>query len=183
MTAKLSTQEREYLSSKIRTIADFPKPGILFRDITTLLNDSEALIFLLEHLEDRYKDMELDFIAGTESRGFIFAAMLCAKLNLPFVPIRKPGKLPAPTFSQEYGLEYGTDKVEIHQDAFCNTKDARVLLVDDLIATGGTALASYELIKKAKAQCVEACFLINLKDLGGEDKLANYTSVYSVLEF
>lgn len=183
MRANLSTQEKEYLTSKIRTIANFPKQGILFRDITTLLNDSEALIFLLEHLEERYKDMELDFIAGTESRGFIFAAMLCAKLNLPFVPIRKPHKLPAATFSQEYGLEYGTDKVEIHQDAFRNTKDARVLLVDDLIATGGTALASYELIKKAKAQCVEACFLINLKNLGGEDKLANYTSVYSVLEF
>lgn len=183
MKATLNEEEKAYLTSKIRTIADFPKQGILFRDITTLLNDSEALIFLLEHLEERYKDAELDFIAGTESRGFIFAAMLCAKLNLPFVPIRKPHKLPAPTFSQEYGLEYGTDTVEIHQDAFCNTKDARVLLVDDLIATGGTALASYELIKKAKAQCVEACFLINLKDLGGEERLANYTSVYSVLEF
>lgn len=183
MKATLNEEEKAYLKSKIRNIADFPKQGILFRDITTLLNDSEALIFLLEHLEERYKDAELDFIAGTESRGFIFAAMLCAKLNLPFVPIRKPHKLPALTFSQEYGLEYGTDTVEIHQDAFCNTKDARVLLVDDLIATGGTALASYELIKKAKAQCVEACFLINLKDLGGEERLANYTSVYSVLEF
>lgn len=183
MTAKLSTQERDYLISKIRTIPDFPKQGILFRDITTLLNDGDALGFLLEHLEERYEGMELDFIAGTESRGFIFAAMLCAKLDLPFVPIRKPKKLPAPTFSQEYGLEYGTDRVEIHQDAFRGRKDARVLLVDDLIATGGTALASYELIKKAKAQCVEACFLINLVDLGGADKLSNYTSVYSVLEF
>lgn len=181
--ANLNQEEKEYLSSKIRCIADFPKQGIMFRDITTLLNDKEALIFLLEHFEERYADMELDFIAGTESRGFIFAAMLCAKLELPFVPIRKPKKLPAPTFSQNYALEYGTDSVEIHQDAFCGTKDARVLLVDDLIATGGTALASYELIKKAKAQCVEACFLINLKDLGGAKRLGNFTSVYSVLEF
>ncbi len=179
----LTQNEREYLSSKIRTIADFPKPGILFRDITTLLNDADALDFLLEHLVARYANAELDFIAGTESRGFIFAAMLCAKLDLPFVPIRKPNKLPAATFSQSYALEYGTDSIEIHQDAFRGTQDARVLLVDDLIATGGTAIASYELIKKAKAQCVEACFLIDLVDLGGSARLSNYTSVYSVLEF
>ena len=180
---KLTQNEREYLCSKIRTIADFPKPGILFRDITTLLNDADALDFLLEHLVARYADSELDFIAGTESRGFIFAAMLCAKLDLPFVPIRKPNKLPAATFSQSYALEYGTGSIEIHQDAFRGTQDARVLLVDDLIATGGTAIASYELIKKAKAQCVEACFLIDLVDLGGSARLSNYTSVYSVLEF
>ena len=179
----LSQNEKDYLSSKIRTVPDFPKPGILFRDITTLLNDGDALEFLLEHLAERYEDSELDFIAGTESRGFIFAAMLCAKLDLPFVPIRKPNKLPAATFSQSYALEYGTDSIEIHQDAFRGTQDARVLLIDDLIATGGTAIASYELIKKAKAQCVEACFLIDLKDLGGAERLSNYTSVYSVLEF
>lgn len=180
---KLTQKEQDYLNSKIRTIADFPKPGVMFRDITTLLNDKEALNFLLCHLQERYKDMELDFIAGTESRGFIFAAMLCARLNLPFVPIRKPGKLPYKTFSCEYILEYGKDRVEIHQDAFGGVKDARVLLVDDLIATGGTAVASYELIKKAKAQCVEACFLINLSELGGAKKLEALTSVYSVLEF
>ena len=180
---KLTQNEREYLYSKIRTIADFPKPGILFRDITTLLNDADALDFLLEHLVARYANSELDFIAGTESRGFIFAAMLCAKLDLPFVPIRKPKKLPAATFSQSYALEYGTDSIEIHQDAFRGTQDARVLLVDDLIATGGTAIASYELIKKAKAQCVEACFLIDLVELKGSARLSNYTSVYSVLEF
>lgn len=179
----LSKEEREYLNSKIREVEDFPKPGILFRDITTLLNDVDALGFLLEHLAQRYEDLELDFIAGTESRGFIFAAMLCAKLDLPFVPIRKPGKLPCATFTQDYALEYGKDSLQIHQDAFRGMKDARVLLVDDLIATGGTALASYELIKKAKAQCVEACFLINLVELGGAEKLADYTSVYSVLEF
>lgn len=180
---KLTQQEQEFLASKIRTIPDYPKKGILFRDITTLLNNKEALFFLLDHLEARYKGKELDFIAGTESRGFIFAALLCAKLNLPFVPLRKPGKLPYKTFSCEYALEYGHDSIEIHQDAFGEVKDARVLLVDDLIATGGTALASYELIKKAKAQCVEACFLINLVSLGGAKKLEDFTSVHSVLEF
>lgn len=180
---KLTLEEQNFLKSKIRVVPDFPKKGIMFRDITTLLNDKEALNFLLSHLKNHYKDMNLDFIAGTESRGFIFAAMLCAKLNLPFVPIRKPNKLPAKTFSCEYDLEYNSDKLEIHQDAFRNIKDAKVLLVDDLIATGGTALASYELISKTKAKCVQSCFLINLKDLQGEKKLKEFTSVYSVLEF
>lgn len=179
----LNEKEKSFLAQKIRSIKDFPKEGILFRDITTLLNDKEALSFLLKHFEARYKELRLDFIAGAESRGFIFAAMLCARLNLPFVPIRKPGKLPSKTFTQFYELEYGTDSIELHQDAFCGIEDARVLFVDDLIATGGTALASYELIKKARAQCVEACFLISLKDLGGAEKLSKFSPVYSVLEF
>lgn len=179
---KLTQEEQEYLLKSIRDIADFPKKGILFKDITTLLNNKEALNFLLTHLHQCYKDKNLDFIVGTESRGFIFASMLCAKLALPFVPIRKPKKLPFQTFSCEYELEYGTDKIEIHTDAFRNVKNAKVLLVDDLIATGGTALASYELIKKAGGECVEACFLLNLKDLKGASKLEKLTSVYSVLE-
>ncbi len=179
---KLTQEEQKYLLENIRNIADFPKKGILFKDITTLLNNKEALNFLLEHLQRRYKDQDLDFIAGTESRGFIFASMLCAKLSLPFVPIRKPKKLPFETFSCEYELEYGTDRIEIHKDAFRGAKNAKVLLVDDLIATGGTALASYELIKRAGGVCVEACFLLNLTALKGSLKLAELTSVYSVLE-
>ncbi len=172
---KLTQEEKKYLLDSIRIIPDFPKKGIIFRDITTLLNNKEALNFLLRHLKERYKDYNLDFIAGTESRGFIFASMICAKLNLPFVPIRKPGKLPFETFSCEYDLEYGSDKVELHKDAFKNIQNARVLLVDDLIATGGTAIASYELIQKAGAKCVEACFLMNLKDLNGANKLEKLT--------
>lgn len=179
----LTDEQRAMLSKSIAVVPNFPKEGIIFRDITTLLNNKKALFFLLDHLEQRYKDMELDFIAGTESRGFIFAALLCAKLNLPFVPIRKPGKLPREILACEYELEYGKDRVEIHKDAFLDKKNARVLLVDDLIATGGTAIASYELIKKTGAQCVEACFLIDLKELQGSLKLSNYTNVYSVLEF
>ncbi|AXP08551.1 adenine phosphoribosyltransferase [Campylobacter hepaticus] len=179
---KLTQEEQQYLLNSIRIIPDFPKKGIIFRDITTLLNNKEVLNFLLNHLEKRYKNYELDFIAGTESRGFIFASMLCAKLNLPFVPIRKPGKLPFETFSCTYDLEYGSDKLELHKDAFKNIKNAKVLLIDDLIATGGTAIASHELIHKTGAKCVEACFLINLKDLNGANKLEKLTSVYSVLK-
>ncbi|HEF3546227.1 TPA: adenine phosphoribosyltransferase [Campylobacter upsaliensis] len=180
---ELSQKERDFLIQSIRVIPNFPKEGIIFRDITTLLNDTKALSFLLKHLEDRYKDMNLDFIVGTESRGFIFASMICARLNLPFVPIRKPGKLPYKTFSCSYDLEYGSDTIEIHQDAFRGVEKAKVLLVDDLIATGGTALASYELIQKAGGICVESCFLINLKDLNGWKKLNDLCPVYSVLEF
>ncbi|EAK5478179.1 adenine phosphoribosyltransferase [Campylobacter coli] len=180
---KLTQNEQQFLSESIRVIPNFPKEGIIFRDITTLLNNQKALSFLLDHLSKRYQTMNLDFIAGTESRGFIFAAMICAKLNLPFVPIRKPNKLPSNTYSCEYELGYGTDRVEIHQDAFRNIKNAKILLVDDLIATGGTALASFELIKKAGGECIEACFLMNLKNLGGEEKLQKHCSVYSVLEF
>lgn len=132
---ELSQKERDFLIQSIRVIPNFPKEGIIFRDITTLLNDIKALSFLLKHLEDRYKDMNLDFIVGTESRGFIFASMICARLNLPFVPIRKPGKLPYKTFSCSYDLEYGSDTIEIHQDAFRSVEKAKVLLVDDLIAT------------------------------------------------
>ncbi|TKX30991.1 adenine phosphoribosyltransferase [Campylobacter estrildidarum] len=180
---ELTQQEQQFLQQSIRVVPNFPKEGIIFRDITTLLNDKNALSFLLNHLSERYQNKELDFIVGTESRGFIFAAMLCAKLDLPFVPIRKPNKLPSSTFSCEYELEYGIDKVEIHQDAFKNILNAKILLIDDLIATGGTALASLELIKKAGGQCIESCFLINLQDLGGVEKLQKHCSVYSVLNF
>ncbi|MCX2682837.1 adenine phosphoribosyltransferase [Campylobacter sp. MIT 21-1685] len=180
---ELTAEERRYLTNSIRVIPDFPKKGILFRDITTLLNDKKALELLLAHLTNRYKNVNLDFVVGTESRGFIFAAMICASLKLPFVPLRKPGKLPSSTFSCEYELEYGKDSIQIHQDAFKGKNKAKVLLVDDLIATGGTALASYELIKKAGGECVEVCFLMNLENLGGEKKLSLFVPVYSILKF
>lgn len=178
----LNQKEKSYLLSTIRSVNDFPKPGIIFKDITTLLNNRDAFNFLLDHLEKRYKAYELDFITGIESRGFIFGAALSARLRVPFVPIRKPGKLPYITISQKYSLEYGVDEIELHIDAFCNIKDAKVLLVDDLIATGGTAKASVELINQTNAKCVEACFLIDLKELNGSKNLANLTKIYSVLE-
>lgn len=178
----LDEKQKEYLLNSIRAIKDFPKPGIIFRDITTLLNDYKAFSFLMQHLEDRYKDAKLDFIVGIESRGFIFGAALATRLNIGFVPIRKPKKLPYITISQKYTLEYGVDEIQMHVDAFKNIDGARVLLIDDLIATGGTAKAGIELIKQTKAQCIEACFLINLKELGGEKDILKLTKVYSVLE-
>ncbi|MGG7073007.1 adenine phosphoribosyltransferase [Campylobacter sp. 9BO] len=178
----LDKKEQDYLLSTIRCINDFPKLGIVFRDITTLLNDKKAFKFLIDHLQKRYESYGLDYIVGIESRGFIFGAALSARLNIGFVPIRKPKKLPYITISQKYSLEYGVDEVQMHIDAFGDTKNAKVLLIDDLIATGGTAKASVELIKQANANCVEACFIVNLKDLGGEKEIAKLTKIYSVLE-
>ena len=178
----LSDEQKKVLLDSIRDVPDFPKPGILFKDITTLLNNAEAFALLMNHLEERYKEYNLDFIAGIESRGFIFGSALAVKLGIGFVPIRKKNKLPFTTISEKYALEYGVDEVEIHIDAFREKKGARVLLIDDLIATGGTAEAAAKLIKAADAECVEACFVINLTFLNGTKRLDDLTSVYSILE-
>jgi len=179
----LNSVDKEYLLKTIRDIKDFPKPGIIFKDITTLLADAKAFNFLMDHLADRYKDQDIDFIAGIEARGFIFGAALAVKIGGSFVPIRKPGKLPYTTISEKYSLEYGVDEVEIHIDAFkCKKDKPRVLLIDDLIATGGTATAAVNLINKAGAECIEACFLLNLTFLNGDKDIRETTSVYSVLE-
>lgn len=179
---ELTADEKKYLLGTIRDVFDFPKPGILFKDITTLLADAKAFGFLLDHLQDRYSNFNLDFVVGIESRGFIIAAALAARLKTGFVPIRKPNKLPHITISQKYTLEYGFDEVQMHLDAFGDKKNARVLLVDDLIATGGTAKASSELIKEVGANLVEACFLIDLVGLGGSKEIGKECAVYSVLE-
>lgn len=179
---QLTDKDKKYLLSTIRDIKDFPKPGVLFKDITTLLNNKEAFNFLLNHLKERYAEYQPDFITGIESRGFIFGAALAALLQVPFVPIRKPKRLPYITISQKYTLEYGIDEVEIHVDAFSSVKDAKVILIDDLIATGGTAKASVDLINQTNAKCVEACFLIDLKEFKGSEELANMTNVYSIIE-
>ena len=150
----LDEASRELIISSIRDVANFPKPGIIFKDITTLLNNAEAYSKLMSHLAARYNEYNLDFIAGIESRGFIFGSALANALNVGFVPIRKPGKLPSTVVSEKYSLEYGTDEVQLHIDAFRGKKDARVLLVDDLIATGGTAVAATSLINKAGGNCV-----------------------------
>jgi len=178
----LSQTEREIIENSIRDIKDFPKPGIVFKDITTLLNDKEAYGVLMNHLYQRYKEYNLDYIAGIDARGFIFGAALAQMLGLGFVPIRKKGKLPYTTISEKYSLEYGIDEVEVHIDAFSGSKDARVLLIDDLIATGGTANAAAKLINQAGANCVEACFIIGLGFLDGINKLQKKTDVYSLLE-
>ncbi len=173
-------QEILRLKNAIRTIPNFPKQGIMFRDITTLLKDRESLKRLIEILYERYKNYDIDLVAGIESRGFIIAGMLADRLNSGLVLIRKPGKLPAETISENYELEYGMDKVEIHKDAI--TKGQRILLIDDLLATGGTALASCRLIEKLEGKVVECCFTIELPDLKGKEKLSRYP-VFSVIKF
>ncbi len=181
---RLSEVEKKYLLGTIRDVNDFPKHGIVFKDITTLLGNDEAFSFLMSHLVERYKDANIDYIAGIESRGFIFGAPLAALLKTRFVPIRKPGKLPYTTISEKYSLEYGTDSISIHIDAFKSSgkENPRVLLVDDLIATGGTATAAVSLINKVGAQCIEACFIVNLTFLEGDKDIKKTTPVYSVLE-
>lgn len=176
----LSLAQKEYLNSIIREVADFPKPGILFKDITTLLGDAKAFEFLMEHLYDRYKDKNLDYIVGIESRGFIFGATLANKLGVGFVPARKPNKLPYTTISQKYSLEYGIDELQMHIDAFGNKPGANVLLIDDLIATGGTAKAACEMISKLGANLIELAFIIDI-GIGGIRELESYGPIYVVL--
>ncbi|WP_027327378.1 adenine phosphoribosyltransferase [Helicobacter pametensis] len=170
------------LLSKIRCIQDYPKEGILFRDITTLLQDGESFASLIDALKERYLEMNIDFVVGLESRGFVFGAPLAYALGVGFVPIRKKGKLPFLKVSKSYALEYGEDEMEIHQDAFKNQNGSRVVLIDDLIATGGTAWAALELIEEIGGECVEACFLLDLVDLGGSSRLKTKTKVHSIFE-
>ena len=169
------------MKSKIRDVADFPKEGIIFRDITTALKEPETLKIMIDYLCEQFKDIKIDYIAGIESRGFIFGMPMAYKLNAGFVPIRKPKKLPAATYSQEYDLEYGTDKIEIHQDAL--PEGANVLIVDDLLATGGTAEAACKLVKKTGANLVGIAFLIELEALKGREKLADAGKIVSMLKY
>jgi len=178
----LNEQEKQRLHQSIRDVNNFPEPGIVFKDITTLLNDREAFSILMAHLHRRYANYQLDFIAGIDARGFIFGAALAQMLNIGFVPVRKKGKLPYTTVAEKYSLEYGVDEVEIHIDAFRGVDNAKVLLVDDLVATGGTAYAAANLIEKSGGNCVEACFILGLNFLPGQEKVGQLTEVYTVLE-
>lgn len=157
------------LKSLIRDIPDFPKPGIMFRDITTLLRDPEGLKYSINNMAAHVKDLQPQYIVGMESRGFIFGSALAYRLEIGFVPVRKPGKLPAAVHSAEYDLEYGTDELQIHQDAL--PSGSRVLMVDDLIATGGTAAATAQLLEQIGCDLVGCAFVIELDDLGGRSKL------------
>ena len=170
------------IKSKIRTIENYPIKGVMFRDITTLLKDPEGLRDSINKLVDRYKDLNIDKIVAIESRGFIVGAPLAYLLNVGLVLIRKPGKLPAETIDQDYKLEYGTDRIEVHLDAI--EKGEKVLIVDDLIATGGTAEATIKLVQKMKGDIVECCFIIDLPDIGGRERLENMgQKVFTLCEF
>lgn len=169
------------VKSKIRSVKDFPKEGIIFRDITTALKEPAVLKEMIDYLCEQFKDVKIDYIAGIESRGFIFGMPMAYRLNAGFVPIRKPNKLPAETLSQEYSLEYGTDKIEIHTDAI--KEGDNVLIVDDLLATGGTAEAACKLIKKTGGNLVGIAFLIELEDLHGRDKFDKDLKIVSMLKY
>ncbi len=164
---------------KIRSIKDYPKEGITFRDITTLLKDGEAFREAIDAMKDLVKDEAIDKVVGIEARGFILGAPLAYDLGVGFVPIRKPGKLPADTHSAEYELEYGFDTVEMHVDAI--EKGEKVLIVDDLLATGGTGSAAVEICKSAGADVIGCLVLIELDGLNGRDKMP--VPVYSLMEF
>ena len=168
------------LKEYIRNIPDFPEKGIIFRDITSVLQDPDSLKLAIDELEKKLEGLEFDVIAGAESRGFLFGMPLAYNLNKPFVPIRKKGKLPCETVEKTYDLEYGTATIEIHKDAI--KKGDRVVLLDDLIATGGTMKAAAELVEELGGEVVKALFLIELTDLKGREVLGNY-DVDSVVQF
>ena len=177
----METCNIEDVKNKIRAVKDFPKEGIIFRDITTGLKDAQTMKLMVDYLCAQFSDCKVDYIAGIESRGFIFGMPMAYKLNCGFVPIRKPNKLPAQTIKESYELEYGSDTIEIHADAI--EKGANVLVVDDLLATGGTAKAACNLIRKAGGNLIGAAFLIELKDLNGREKLENCGKIISMLQY
>ena len=171
-----------YLTSSIRSIPDYPKPGIIFRDITTLLGDARAFRRAIDELVQPYAGLKIDKIAGMEARGFILGGAVAHQLSAGFVPIRKKGKLPHTTARIAYSLEYGLDEMEIHVDAI--KPGERVILVDDLIATGGTAVGAVQLLRQIGADVVSCCFVIDLPDLGGREKLeALGVEVRTLVEF
>ena len=170
----------EDIKKMIRDVPDFPKKGIIFRDITTAIKDAKTMQKIVDLMAQEYADEKIDYVAGIESRGFIFGMPIAYKLGCGFIPIRKPGKLPAETISQEYSLEYGTDKIEIHKDAI--KKGDRVLIVDDLLATGGTAAAAAKLVSST-GELVGISFLIEFEDLKGREKLPEGVKVSSLVKY
>lgn len=172
---------KEYVKSKVRAIENFPIDGIIFRDITTACKDAKAMKCIIDFFTEQFKDKNIDYVAAIESRGFIFGSALACNIGSGLVMIRKPGKLPAETVSQEYTLEYGTDKIEMHKDAIEEGK--RVLLIDDLLATGGTMEAACKLVKKVGATPVACAFVIELCDLNGRKKFDSNIEIVSMLEY
>lgn len=160
------------LKDYIRSIQDYPKEGILFRDITTLLKDKDAFKLAIDKMAEQVKDKKVDLIVGAESRGFLIGSALAYKMNCGFIPVRKKGKLPYKTISEEYALEYGTDTLYMHEDAI--KKGDNVLVVDDLIATGGTALAMIKMVEKLGGNVIASSFLIELEELNGRKEIEKY---------
>ncbi|NPE49989.1 adenine phosphoribosyltransferase [Dickeya dadantii] len=175
-------QQPELIKNSIKSIPDYPKPGILFRDVTSLLESPQAYSASIDMLVERYQDVGITKVVGTEARGFLFGAPVALALGVGFVPVRKPGKLPRATLSESYELEYGSDTLEIHADSI--TASDKVLVVDDLLATGGTIEATVKLIRRLGGQVADAAFIINLFDLGGQQRLESMgIACYSLVDF
>ena len=168
------------IKETIRTVPHWPIEGVMFRDITTLMQDPEAFRETCDQFYERYKDQAIDKVVGIDARGFIFGAVLAYRLNVGFVPVRKKGKLPPETISQDYALEYGTNTVEISENAI--QKGEKVLVVDDLIATGGTIYAATQLVEKLGGEVIECAFIVELPDLNGRDKIKDY-NIFTLTEF
>jgi adenine phosphoribosyltransferase len=177
---RVTVSSAEDLRALIREVPDFPKPGILFYDITTLLRDPAAFHEVIDRMADSVKDERIELVVGMESRGFIFAAPLADRLGAGFVPVRKLGKLPAETIEVEYDLEYGTATLEVHRDAI--TAGQRVLIVDDLLATGGTVLGTIELVRRLGGEIAGLSFMVELTALGGRAKLGEF-SIHTLLAY
>jgi adenine phosphoribosyltransferase len=176
----VTVRSADDLRAKIREVPDFPKPGIRFYDITTLLRDADAFREVIDRMTAAVKDERIDLVVGMESRGFIFAAPMADRLGAGFVPVRKLGKLPAETIEVEYDLEYGTATLEIHRDAI--VAGQRVLVVDDLLATGGTVLGTIELVRRLGGEIAGLSFMVELTALGGREKLGEFT-IHTLLAY
>ena len=175
-------EDYNYVKEHVRIVPNFPKEGIMFLDITTAVKDAKSMQMMTDFLYEHFKDERVDYVAGIESRGFIFGAALAYKLGCGFITVRKPNKLPAKTIREDYTLEYGTNTIEIHEDAL--SKGDRVVVIDDLLATGGTAIAACNLIKRVGAEVVSTAFIIELDPLKGREKIeANGYKVLSMLNY
>jgi adenine phosphoribosyltransferase len=181
LSLPLSTEKQDWIKSKIRDIPDFPKPGIIFKDLTPLLKDVDAFTFAIDALTEKCRALNPKYIAGIEARGFILGPIIAYKLGVGFVPIRKPGKLPHVVQKLEYALEYGTDCIEVHADAV--EKNDRVVLIDDLLATGGTAGAAYKLMQVLDANVVGIGFVVELAFLNGRTKLPQDAEIFSLISY
>lgn len=181
VTHPVSKEKADWLKSKIRDIPDFPKPGIVFKDLTTLLKDNEAFKYVIDAFAEKFAAHNPKYIAGIEARGFILGPAIAHRLNVGFIPVRKPGKLPHKVVKESYQLEYGSDTLEVHED--CVVKGDRVVLIDDLLATGGTAGAAYSLLNKVGADIVAFGFVVELGFLNGRSKMPSNLDVFSIIEY